>query len=238
MDKKFLEAVKFYLYIVENACNLLIDYIRNKEQIYIINKYDLYDYLHKKHVFEFVEGERKYCFHGKGCTVLINDKPMIDWDFGYRSCWCGVEPFKMALTLKSSSYKDFNYYDGKYIKKQCEQYLSEKKMYYYSGQYYIDLIKFNYKKIKFPIIYDKMIIEYNGISRSYPKCKSIDKFIKKSNVIYEKINYLKNNYTLVFYYQNNEIARIPYNDIAYPDAAVKIMNGEIIKPHIVKMWKK
>ena len=237
MDEKFLEAVKTYLYIVEEACNLLIDYIDNKEQITIINKYDLYDYLHKNHVLEFVQGERRYCFHGKGCTVLINDIPTIDWDFGFRSWWCGIDPFKMSTTLKGISYKETNYYDGNYIKKQCEQYLLEKIMYFYSGQYYINLIKIKCKKQKFPTAYDRMVIEYKGISKSYLKCKSIDKFIRKSNVVYDGINYLKNSYTLVFYYQNSEVARIPYNDIAYPDAAVKIMNGEIIRPHIVEMWK-
>ena len=55
--------------------------------------------------------------------------------------------------------------------------------------------------------------------------------------MYDGISKLPNNYTLVFYNQNLEVAKILYNDIAYPDAAVKIMNGEIIKPHMVEMWK-
>ena len=65
----------------------------------------------------------------------------------------------------------------------------------------------------------------------------MDKFIRKSNLVYAGIGELKNNYVLIFYNDGTEVARVPYNDIAYPDSAVKIMNGEIIKPHIVDMWK-
>ena len=44
-------------------------------------------------------------------------------------------------------------------------------------------------------------------------------------------------YILVFYKNDIEIARVLYNDIAYQDSAAKIMNGEILKPHIVDLWR-
>lgn len=237
MDKNFLRAVKTYVCIVEQACDLLINYIEKEQQIKILNKYDLYDYLHRSHKVEFIIADRKYYFHGTGCTVYVNDILFIDWDFGCRSWWCGVQPFKMSKTLKGAGYEEVDYYDGNFIKQKCERYLLEDLLYYYKGQYYINLLKIRCRKIEFPADYDKMIVEYKGITRTFLKCKSIDKFIRKSNVIYEGIFELKNNYILIFYKKDIEVARIPYNDIAYPDSAIKIMNEEIIKPHIVEKWR-
>lgn len=237
MNKKFLEAVKAYVCIVEEACDLLITYIEKEEHITILNKYDLYDYLHRSHRIEFIIGERRYYFHGAGCTVFSNNMAIIDWDFGCRSWWCGVQPFKMSRTLKNSMFEEAEYHDCNFIKYKCEQYLLEELMYYYKGQYYIDLLKFGCKKIEFPINYDRVLVEYKGVTRTFPKCKSIDKFIRKSNAVYEKISELQNNYIFIFFNKNIEVAKIPYNDIAYPDSAVKIMNEEVLKPHIVEKWK-
>lgn len=237
MDEKFLKAVKTYLNIVEEACNLLINYIEKEEKITIHNKYDLYNFLHEGHRFEFIIEGRKFFFHGIGCTVFVEDVSIIDWDFGYRSWWCGIQPFKMSKTLKSFLYEEVEYYDENFIKHKCEQYLLEKSMYCHGGQYYIDLLKLRNKKIQFPIDYSRIDIEYKGITKTFYKSRSIEKFIRKSSIIYEGILELKNNYVLIFYKDENEIVRIPYNDIAYPESAVRIMNGEIIKPHIVQGWK-
>lgn len=237
MDEKFLNAVKSYCCIVEGACSLLISYISKEEHVSILNKYDLYAYINETHKFEFVIGEQKYCFHGGGCTVFSKDVSLIEWDFGYRSWWCGIEPFKMAKTLMNFSFEDAEYCNGKYIKGQCEQFLSEGVLSYYKGQYYIELLKIGAKKMKFPVDYEKVVIQYKGVTKSYPKSKIIDKFIRKSTIVYEGIFELKNNYTLIFYDKDSEVARVPYNDIAYPEAAVKIMNEQIIKPHRIEQWK-
>lgn len=44
MDDYFLKAVREYNCIVEEACNLLIDYIESTEQIAILSKYHLFKY--------------------------------------------------------------------------------------------------------------------------------------------------------------------------------------------------
>lgn len=237
MDEKFGEAIKLYISIVEEACNTLIDYINEEEFVNILNKYDLYAYISRNRKFEFILGEYTYYFHGVGCTVFFHGVPFIEWDFGYRSWWCGIEPFKMAKTLKSFSYKEVSYCDEKYIKSQCDHYLSKGLLNYYKGQYYVDLLKVGTKRMKFPVDYEKVIIQYKEVAKSYPKSKIIDKFIRKSNIVYKGISELKNNYILVFYDKDSVVARVPYNDIAYPDAAVKIMNEQIIKPHQVEQWK-
>ena len=86
-----------------------------------------------------------------------------------------------------------------FIKNKCEQYLLEKKIYYYKNQYYINMLKMGCENISFPINYDKVVIEFKGLSKTFVKCKNIDKFIRKSNSIYKGIFKLKNNYILVFY---------------------------------------
>lgn len=235
-ENDFFYAVKTYLKIVENECNILVKYIEDTEQIVILNKFDLYRYFNQASKYEFEVCDRKYHIHGNGIMVVCNDGIIADWDFGCRSWWCGVEPFLMAVTLKNTCFKNVDYHDGNYIKGKCEQYLEEELLYYYKGQYYINMLKLGSMKIEFPSDYEKVIIEYKGISRSFNKCKNIDKFIRKSNAVYSKISELKDNYILIFYNNDVEVARVPYNDIAYPDSAVKIMNGEIIKPHL-EVWK-
>ncbi len=237
MDDKFLEAIKTYYTIVENACDLLISYIEHTEQITILNKFDLYNYFNSSHKKEFDIGDKKYYCHGIGMMVICNDIIITNWNFGCKSWWCGIDPFFMAETLRNSDFKNVNYHDGNFIKHKCEEYVLEKLLYYYKGQYYIDMLKIECTKMIFPSDYDKMVIEYKGITRSFNRCKSIDKFIRKSNTVYAGIQNLKNNYILVFFNNGVEVARIPYNDIAYQDSAVKIMNGEIIKPHIVDLWR-
>ena len=233
----FINAFKIYYNIVKEACDSLLESISKMEQKSILNKYDLYDYLHNNHVNELDCEEKKYHFHGIGCTVSINGTPMIDWDFGYRSWWCGIDPHKMAKTLQRFSYENEAFFDGNFIKNLCKKYLLEKAMYFYKGQYYIDLLKIGYKRLTIPSNYDRMMVEYKGIKKEFPKCKCIDRFIRKSTVVYNGISELSDNYILIFLEQSNEIARIQYNDIAYPEAAVKIMNGQILKPHIVGIWK-
>lgn len=236
MDRIFFEAFKEYYSIVEDKCNKLISAIeRDKDQI-IVNKFDLFDLMHRDERSEMWVDSYKYFFHGAGCTVTQDDVIIADWDFGFRSWWCGIDPFKMAITLEHnfSNYK--NYYDGSFIKEKCEEYLAEE-VFFYKGQYYIDLVKLNSIKANFPSEYDYLIIEYKGVRKCYYRNKSVDKFIRKSNRIYRYIDRLKNNYILYFYKDNCEIAHVYYNDIAYPYSAVKIMNGEIIKPHIFSNWK-
>ena len=238
MEKDFLNAIKLYFDIVEEACELLIEYIQQTEQIVILNKYDLFDYLNTSRKNEFnVKGRIYYC-HGNGIRVISNEIITADWDFGCKSWWCGIDPFFMATTLKNAGINDFRHYDGDFIKSKCEQYTQEGFLYLYKNQYYIDLLKFGCQKMDFPNVYDRIAIEYKCLRKEFCRSRIIDRFIKKSDSVYSGISALKNNYIIVFYDNGVEVARIPYNDIAYPEAAVRIMNGEIIKPHIVELWKR
>ena len=110
-------------------------------------------------------------------------------------------------------------------------------MYYYRGQYYVDLLRINSIQMRFPSDYDCVVAEYKGHERFFPRSKNLDRFIRKSASVYADIHNLSNNYELIFYKQNNEIIRIPYNDLAFPPNAVKIMNDEILKPSETDLWR-
>lgn len=236
MEDRFIEAIRTYFAIVENACDLLINFIERTEKITLLNKYGLYNYFNRSHKFQFDIDDKKYCRHGNGMMVLHEDTVVVDWNFGYKSWWCGIDPFLMATTLEGASFENAEYYDGKLIKEKCEQYVQDDFLYFCSGQYYINMLKFECVKVEFPSKFDRIVVEYKGNKRSFSRNKSIDKFIRESNMIYSGIKNLKDNYIIIFYYNDEEVARILYNDIAYPDLAVEIMNEEIIKPYLFELW--
>lgn len=237
MDEQFLEAIKTYFNIVKNECDSLISYIENVENIKILNKYDLFSYFNQTNKKEFVIEEKKYSLHGIGMMVTCEDVVIANWNFGCKSWWNGIDPFFMAETLKNSCFMHTDYYNSNYIKEKCEKYVIENFLYYYKGQYYVDMLKLGCIKTNFPKVYDEVVIEYKGIKKVYPRSKIFERFIRKSNYVYAKISELDNNYILIFFDNNIEVAKIPYNDIAYPESAVEIMNSEIIRPHVVELWK-
>lgn len=58
--------------------------------------------------------------------------------------------------------------------------------------------------------------------------KVIDRFIRKSRRVYNSIEKSLNKYTLRFILEGKEIYSIPYDDIGYPENAVRIMNDILI----------
>lgn len=96
-------------------------------------------------------------------------------------------------------------------------------------QYYFELPADESFKPDFPTEYDTLIVEYFNLSWSIPRNKIIDRFIRKSTRVHDQINKDEDKYMLKFILGGKEIYAIPYNDISYPENAVKIMSDEIIK---------
>lgn len=96
-------------------------------------------------------------------------------------------------------------------------------------QYYFELTENETFKPKFPIEYDTLIVEYFNLSWLIPRNKVIDRFIRKSTRVYNQIDKNEDKYILKFLLNGREVYTIPYNDISYPENAVKIMSDEIIK---------
>ena len=233
MDKEFELAVYAYCEYVRRACDSLIQNINSVEQKNIHDKFDLFSYIRKNLIFEYVLDDRKYCFHGSGCSVHADDEIIVDWDFGYKNLWCGIDPYKMARTLRNNKYENTIFYEADYIRNLCDLYFSQNILIKYGNQYYIDYLKKGTKEIVLPSCFDSLIIQYSGKQKSFPRTKIIDKFFRKSKFIYKDIDKLENNYILIFMDKGDEVSRMFYNDVAYPDAAVELMNTQILKPHIV-----
>ena len=96
-------------------------------------------------------------------------------------------------------------------------------------QYYFEIIEDETFKPEFPTEYDTLIVEYSNLSWSMPRNKLIDRFIRKSTRVHNQINKNEDKYMLKFLLGGKEICTIPYNDISYPENAVKIMSDEIIR---------
>ncbi len=228
MEFEFESACFTYYDIVKKLCEHLMHHITDHENIDVYNKRTLYQYLYETHCFEYQINDESFIFHGSGCSYYISSLKKTDWDFGYRSLWCGVDPYKMSLTLKNNDYPDKNYHDAEYIKSKCKYYHSTGELKLYNYQYYIDFLQKETMRITFPTEYDRLEID-DGITRKvFERSKIIDKFLRKSNRVYKYIDSLSGNVDLVFYNNDIKVANFPYNDIAYPDSAVDIMSHQIL----------
>ncbi len=228
MEDKLQNVLREYIINVENVCNILIKSINKTECLNLKGKYDFFDYLskNKKYVLE-AEGIQ-YLLHGVGC-MAISENVFIDWDFGYRSRWCGIEPWKVASTLRHSKSTHAEYFDGSKIIEFCDRMVEKKVMFKKYGQYYFTIPENETFMPKFPTEYDMLVIEHSDFRWSVPRNKLIDKFIRKSRKIYNQIEKNEDKYLLRFFLKGKEVCVLPYDDIGYPDSAVKIMNDDILQ---------
>lgn len=217
-----------YLKSVNDVCNQLIEEINRSENTEIKNKYQFFHYLLKTHKNEFKVNNVVYKLHGKGCFVFLNEK-ILNWDFGYRSRWCGIDPYKISMTLKINKSQFTDYYDGELLKTECEKAVSDGEMFYKDNQYYYSVPVNETFVPKYPNNYDSLEIEYYDKKWRLLRNKEIDRFLRKSNRIHNKIYEKKDVYILRFYLDNKEIYSIPYDDVCYPESAVKILTDNIIK---------
>lgn len=228
MEDKLQIILKEYIKDVEYVCNILIKSLNDSQNLNLKNKYDFFEYRASCKKMEFEAEGIKYNFHGKGCTAFSEGK-IIDWDFGYRSRWCGIDPWKVSMTLERNSSPHVQYYDGNLIRTVCEHLVEKGLMFKKYDQYYFEMTADETFKPEFPVVYDMLIIEYFDSMWSIPRNKVIDRFIRKSTRVHDQIYRNEDKYILKFLLDGREIYTIPYNDVGYPESAVKIMSDEIIK---------
>lgn len=236
MDIIFKKAMDEYLEMVEDTCEELLNDINKNTQIQVRDIYDLLGYKSSNLIQDWILEEKLYRFHGSGCAVYEGKEKKIDWDYGFRGRWCGIEPIKTAQTLivNNSIYKE--YYSADNILEMCEAYCATGEMFKVGNQYYFDLLKQGCITPSFPEEYDSLIVSYHGYRKQFQRTKLIDKFIRKSVKIYDRIEELNNNFELDFYQGEESVFKIYYNVMAYPENAVKILTDQIIKPLIKLNW--
>lgn len=228
MEEKIKNIMQEYLKNVEDVCNILLEGINYSDNLNLKTKKDFFLFRMEKSKMEFEISGISYRLHGKGC-VAFNKNFFLDWDFGYRSRWCGIEPWKFAMTLRKNESQYSEYYDGNLIKKICEQAVEDGIMFKQYEQYYFAIPKSETFEPRFPEKFDTLIVEHYGSTWSIPRNKIIDRFIRKSKRVYSQIDKNKDKYVLFFMLEGKEIYSIPYDDIGYPEEAIKIMSDDILR---------
>ncbi len=231
MEEKIKNIMEKYIKDVEDTCNILLEGINYRDNLNLKTKKDFFDYRMKKSNMEFEVRGISYRLHGKGC-MAFNKEFFLDWDFGYRSRWCGIDPWKLSMTIKKSKSQYSEYYDGNLIKKTCEQAVKDGIMFKKYEQYYFAIPKSETFKPQFPKEFDTLVVTHRDSTWSLPRNKVIDKFIRKSSWVYNKIDRYNDKYNdkyvLSFLLEEKEIYSISYDDIGYPEGAIKIMSDDIL----------
>lgn len=221
MEEKLKIIINEYMESVNEVCINLLKGLNLK------SKEEFWKYKQTHWGTEFEVNGIKYIFHGKGCSAT-NDEMFIDWDFGYGSRWCGINPWILASMLEHNKDAHVEYYDSKRIKEECEQAVSNGEMYQKYDLYYFSIPISETFEPDFPKEFDTLIIEHFDSKWTIPRNKVIDRFIRKSRRVYNSIEKSLNKYTLRFIFEGKEIYSIPYDDIGYPENAVRIMNDILI----------
>lgn len=217
-----------YISKVENVCQSLLNELNNSKGTNMKTKKDFFSYLLRVNQAEFVVEDMIYYFHGNGCTFTSKNL-FLKWDFGYRSRWCGINPWKCATTFKENNIGNDDYYDGKEILKVCEAAVAEKKMFKKYEQYYFTIDKSETFVPEFPKEFDSLLIKHDGSKWLLRRDKVIDRFLRKVTFVSNDVEKDNNKYTLNFLHKEKKVYSIPYNDTGYPENAIRIMSDQIIK---------
>lgn len=228
MEETLQIVLQEYVKAVEEVCNILLKSINDSENLNLKNKFDFFAYRSKCQKMEFEAGGISYRLHGKGCTAF-REGMFIDWDFGYRSRWCGIDPWKVSITLKRNNSPYAECFDGDFIRAACEQSVRRGIMFQKYDQYYFAATENETFKPEFPTEYDTLVIEYFDSIWSVPRNKVVDRFIRKSTRIHKQIYKSEDCFMLRFLLNGKDVYAIPYSDVCYPENAVKIMSDQIIR---------
>ena len=221
MEHELKEVMKEYIKRVDDVCNNLLVSLNLK------NKFDFFEYRSINRLMEFEVNGIEYRMHGIGC-IAFNNEMFLNWDFGYRSRWCGIDPYLLSSTLKENNDSRVKYYDGSIIKEACEQAVIDGEMFKKGTRYYFTIPINETYKPNFPSDFDTLIIEHFDLKWIIPRNKIINKFIRKATRVYNEIEKSQNPYTLRFILEGKEIFSILYDDIGYPENAIKVMD-EILR---------
>ena len=217
-----------YVSDVNAACHKLLAGINAEEHLDLKTKWDFMEYRNKTRKMEFTVGGTVYRLHGRGCFAFSRDQ-FLNWDFGYRSRWCGIDPQTVGMTLRENKSGYTEYYDGSRLKEACEQAVKRGDMFEKHGLYYDSIRLEDTFLPDFPVEYDTLVVEHFGRSWVIPGNKLIDRFMRKSHRISKQVYRSENLYMLRFYLDGREIYSIPYDDVCYPEPAVRIMSDDILR---------
>lgn len=219
MDEKLEMYLRNYIVSVDDICMYIL------KEMNLNNKKDLMEYRFSDNKMEHYIGKLYVCFHGRGCVVK-NNEYFYDWDFGYGSRWCGINPFLVETTMKNNGSKEYDY---KEIKQQCENATRVGLMYKKYDLYYFSILESELMTPEFPKEFDVLLVEYFGEKYILKRNKMVDRFLRKSNKVYKNIENYYDKYTLRFMLKDKEVYSFYYSDFGYPEKAIELMQNILIE---------
>lgn len=93
MEDGLRTVMKEYIDQVDDVCLRLLDGLCLKSKA---------DFLCSRKLrwgIEYETNGTKYLLHGAGCRACDGER-YLDWNFGYGSRWCGIDPWLLARTLE------------------------------------------------------------------------------------------------------------------------------------------
>ena len=138
----------------------------------------------------------KYLLHGAGCRACDGER-YLDWNFGYGSRWCGIDPWLLARTLEYNRDPHTEYYDGNRVKAECEHAVSLGEMYQKHNLYYFTIPVSETFEPQFPKEFDTLIVEHFEDRWVIPRNRMVERFLRKSRRVYKEIGSSLNKYTKV-----------------------------------------
>lgn len=233
MESKTKAIIDEYVADVNEMCTKLLEGINIEENLCLKTKWDFFEYISKNRKMEFEINGTIYRLHGRGCFAF-SDELFLNWDFGYRSRWCGTDPWMIGMTLKENKSEYVEYYDGRILKEACEQAVNDGEMFEKYRLYYYSIPIRDTFIPDFPKNYDTLIVRHLDAKWIIPRNKKTDRFLRKSNRVYKEVYNSENKYLLSFLLEGKEVYSIPYDDICYPENAIKMMTDDILRNDIVK----
>jgi len=222
LNNELKSIIEEYTENVKKVCLLMLKGLNLK------SKDDLLKYRTLHPIGEFgSDGNNKFFFHGRGC-LFSNQDIIINWDFGYGSRWCGLDPWFIANYIKDNYNNPSEFSDGDRIGIEFEQAVINCEMIKKYGLYYFTIPTIDTFEPDFPKEYDTLIVEHYELQWIIKINKKVDKFIRKSRRISKQVGEGSDVYDLRFIQGGKQIYSISYDDIGYPERAVLLMN-ELMK---------
>lgn len=228
MEERVRVIIDGYIKDVNEVCHKLLEGINEQENLRLRTKWDFFEYRSIAGRMEFDVNGIGYRLHGKGCFAFSDDF-FLNWDFGYRSRWCGIDPWMLGMTLRRNESDCPEFYDGKLINDACRQALADGRMFEKYGLYYYSIPAEETFKPDFPEDFDRLVIEHFEDRWDLPRNKVIDRFLRKSTRIHNQVYNSENLYFLRFFSRGKEVYSIPYDDVCYPENSIKIMSDDILR---------
>ncbi len=223
MDEYLKNETIEYIRNVNHICKMLL------QSLGLRSKAELWEFRKQHLLQQLTVNDYKIEFHGRGCRAF-SEEDYLDWDFGYGSRWCGINPWLLATTLRKKLNDTNQNINGEYIKEAFEKAIMDNEVYKKDDLYYFVIDKKEFIRPEFPQNFDVIIVEQFDKKWIVKNDILVKRFLRRSNLIWQHAGESEDSFLLSFIKDGNEVFRIFFDDISYPEGATRTF-FEIINSH-------